>query len=187
MNARGLPVEGVMRTVRRLFTSEEDAKLLELKTLQPGLEWREVAKFMDRRTARQCRERWVNYIAPVKSAPWSEEEDHLLVREVSQKGKVWSVICPVFGRSANDVKNRWYSHLVYRLVQEAPNRWLLRDPGDSAVEPRKKRNRKRVCAREKANELLENRRHVLDFQGLSCCAPEDYLDWMVDFELPLEG
>jgi hypothetical protein len=109
---------------RRPFTSEEDALLISiLGTMQPVNPWAEiglpanswefVAQRFTNRTARQCRERWVNYLAPhLRSEPWTQEEDQLLREKVAQFGRAWAEISRVFcGRSVNDVKNRWYTHL----------------------------------------------------------------------------
>jgi hypothetical protein len=170
-----VPVEvPSVRSGRRPFTQEEDVRLLELMADKERPDWREVAKEMGGRTARQCRERWMNYMAPVKSAPWSEEEDVLLVEKVSERGKVWSGICGLFGRSANDVKNRWYSHLRYRVKwDENGGKWELCGPEDLGM-ARKKRNRKRLCPRENACKVLEMQKPP-DLPAF------ENLEWLTDF------
>jgi hypothetical protein len=52
-------------------------------------DWLEVAKRVDGRTAKQCRERWQNHLNPdLKMGPFTAAEDLLLetaVREVSSR------------------------------------------------------------------------------------------------------
>jgi hypothetical protein len=43
----------------------------------------------------------------------------LLVERVKQSGHKWALICQHFqGRSENDVKNRWHSHIKHRLDRD---------------------------------------------------------------------
>jgi len=45
------------------------------------------------RSAKQCRERWNNYLDPTKKREsWTAEEDLALVRCVMERGKKWSAI-----------------------------------------------------------------------------------------------
>jgi hypothetical protein len=99
---------------RKPFTIEEDARLIEaVNSVDPSLGWDHVARQMNGRTVRQCRERWIGYLSPaIRTEPWTEAEDQLLVTEMSRLGHKWTVIARRFnGRSGSDVKNRWYSHL----------------------------------------------------------------------------
>jgi hypothetical protein len=68
----------------------------------------------------QCRERWSNYLSPnIRSDPWTEAEDRLVVEKMNEDHFSWSLIAPFFnGRSDNDIKNRWYSHLKYETIQQ---------------------------------------------------------------------
>jgi hypothetical protein len=99
---------------RRPFTIEEDAKLIKvISSVDPARGWDEVALRMDGRSPRQCRERWIGYLSPaIRTEPWTEAEDRLLLSEMSRLGHKWTIIAQHFnGRSGSDVKNRWYSHL----------------------------------------------------------------------------
>jgi hypothetical protein len=66
---------------------------------------------MPGRSARQCRERWCNYINPdIQKTPWSAEDDLLLKEKVSELGTRWHAILSFFpGRSKNQVRNRWFT------------------------------------------------------------------------------
>lgn len=100
------------RKQRHLFTAEEDLMLQQLMC-HSFSSWVAVAAQMPGRTARQCRDRWVNYLNPEnKNGTWTEREDQRLVELVRQLGPQWSAISKKFdGRSENNVKNRWYTHL----------------------------------------------------------------------------
>jgi len=99
---------------RRPFTIEEDAKLIELvNSVNPSGGSDVIASRMPGRTSRQCRERWVGYLSPaIRFDPWTDAEDQLLLSKITKFGHKWTKIAQDFnGRSGNDVKNRWYSHL----------------------------------------------------------------------------
>lgn len=45
-----------------------------------GRSWAAIAKDMDSRTGKQCRERWQNHLQPdLKKGTWTEEEDRLVI------------------------------------------------------------------------------------------------------------
>jgi hypothetical protein len=126
-----------------------------MQVMQLGYrDWEAVAAEMPGRTARQCRERWGNYLSPtVSNGPWTEGDDLLLISKINEFGRSWSVLTRFFkGRSENDLKNRWHSHLKYMTVSEGRNLVLV--SGDSAC-GRKKRNRTKTCPKQNALKLLE--------------------------------
>ncbi|OHS93547.1 hypothetical protein TRFO_11766 [Tritrichomonas foetus] len=90
------------------FTKTEDTKLLSLVHLYGENDWRSVADQMPYRTARQCRERWTNYVNPdLNKKPWSIPEDMCLMLKHQEFGNKWKIIQKFFpGRSKNDIKQR---------------------------------------------------------------------------------
>jgi Myb-like DNA-binding domain len=61
--------------VRKPWTNEEDAKVLELSE-KYGKNWGMIAQHIDGKTGKQVRERYINKLDPsIKRLPWSEEED----------------------------------------------------------------------------------------------------------------
>jgi hypothetical protein len=99
---------------RRKFTVEED---LQLRTLveQLGAKcWDSVAQFMPGRTARQCRDRYKNYLLDsLVNTLWTPEEDAVVLERYRELGPRWVEIAKTLnGRSGNHVKNRWYRHLA---------------------------------------------------------------------------
>lgn len=64
------------------FTKAEDKKLRELVNRHGTSNWIPISKQMPGRNARQCRDRWLNYLSPdVVNGPWTAEEDELLVKK----------------------------------------------------------------------------------------------------------
>jgi hypothetical protein len=132
---------------RRPFTPEEDARLMQILTTVPFVSWDTVAQQFTERTARQCRERWLNYLCPqVRIGPWSSEEDSLLISLLNEHGRSWSVIRRKFnGRSENDIKNRWYSHLQFETIVEGSRVVLARNHPLMVGRPERQKRRRPLC------------------------------------------
>ncbi|OHT06315.1 Myb-like DNA-binding domain containing protein [Tritrichomonas foetus] len=94
---------------KRLFTPAEDERIKELVRVLGEKAWKKIAAELVNRTARQCRERWKNYLSPtVKNLPWSESDDQKLIELIMQYGTHWSRIAKFFDfRTDINVKNRW--------------------------------------------------------------------------------
>jgi hypothetical protein len=98
---------------RRKFTPEEDIQLRSLVERLGTKHWEKISRLLPDRTARQCRNRYKNYLLDsLVTNPWTPEEDALLIEKFHQIGPKWVEIGKVIsGRSGNNVKNRWYKHL----------------------------------------------------------------------------
>lgn len=55
--------------------------------------WEDIAAMIEGRSAKQCRERWVEYLDPsIDFSPFSEEEDQLILDMQSKHGNKWRMI-----------------------------------------------------------------------------------------------
>ena len=103
------------RRHKNKFTSQEDRDLLALVEQHGTKQWDRIADSLPGRSARQCRDRWKNYLAPnVNQMPWTREEDQRLLQLYQLVGPRWSKIGATFpGRTSVSVKNRW--HKLHRI------------------------------------------------------------------------
>nr|DAD44051.1 TPA_asm: hypothetical protein HUJ06_002281 [Nelumbo nucifera] len=72
------------------------------------------------RCRKSCRLRWLNYLRPnIKRGNFAVDEVDLIIRLHKLLGNRWSLIAArIPGRTANDVKNYWNSHLSKKLKSE---------------------------------------------------------------------
>lgn len=114
---------------RRKFTPEEDKKIKLLVEKLGTDSWEIIAEYMPDRSARQCRDRYRNYLLDyLCQDPWTCEEDQLIMSKFSKIGAHWVQIAKVLGRrSGNDVKNRWYKHLSkkYNQAMQEQNKGMV--------------------------------------------------------------
>ena len=110
------------------FTPYEDMMLTNIILNAKCTNWFEVANLMKSRNARQCRDRWNNYLNPyLRSDPWTEEEDKLLIEKYKIYGTKWRKISAFFrNRSDNSLRNR------YQILERRMNRCTLTSPSNSS-------------------------------------------------------
>ncbi|KAK6250928.1 hypothetical protein SCA6_004933 [Theobroma cacao] len=75
------------------------------------------------RCGKSCRLRWMNYIRPdIKRGNITPDEDDLIIRLHSLLGNRWSLIAKRLpGRTDNEIKNYWNSHLSKRVKKSETN------------------------------------------------------------------
>jgi hypothetical protein len=90
------------------FHPREDSILMATVRALGTANWSDVAATLPGRTARQCRERWNNYVNPnLKTDPWTSSEDELLLEKFEELGRKWQTIARFFARRGrNEVRNR---------------------------------------------------------------------------------
>ena len=83
---------------------QEDDKVVELVKKHGCKKWSLIAKHLQGRLGKQCRERWYNHLNPdIKKEAWSKAEDDLIIDLHSRMGNRWAEIAKfVEGRWADD-------------------------------------------------------------------------------------
>jgi len=105
---------------RKLFNQDEDKILLDLVE-EYGENWILIARRMDARNPRQCKDRYLQYLSPtVNVGPWTVEEDNLLIEKQRMMGKNWVEISKFFkSRTDTAIKNRFQYLLKKGTLHES--------------------------------------------------------------------
>ncbi|KAF5771364.1 putative transcription factor MYB family [Helianthus annuus] len=104
------------------WTPEEDKILVDYITKNGHGTWRSFPKLAGlRRCGKSCRLRWTNYLRPdIKRGAFSFEEEQTIFNLHSLHGNKWAAIASRLpGRTDNEIKNFWNSHLRKRIPKSA--------------------------------------------------------------------
>lgn len=100
---------GNIKSSKNKFSPEEDRRLKHI-VLNAGnfVDWQVISMEMKNKTARQCRERYNNYLKPgLKKDDWTPKEDEIIWQKYKEFGSRWNVITKFLkGRTGNSVRNR---------------------------------------------------------------------------------
>jgi hypothetical protein len=91
------------------FSPGEDSLLTQAVSAHGTCDWSAVAACVPGRNARQCRERWTNYVNPdLTNEVWTDADDRLLLEKYRELGSKWYAIAGFFsGRGKNSIRNRF--------------------------------------------------------------------------------
>jgi hypothetical protein len=88
--------------------------------------WSVIAAVVPGKTARQCKERWSNYLSPqLNSERWTPADDELLMQQYGELGNKWVKIARSFpNRTDTMVKNRF--NKLQRRDRKCRELWIER-------------------------------------------------------------
>ncbi|XP_072988169.1 myb-related protein Zm1-like [Typha latifolia] len=101
------------------WTPEEDMRLVAYIQKHGHANWRALPKLAGLlRCGKSCRLRWINYLRPdIKRGNFTLEEEETIVKLHNLLGNKWSKIAACLpGRTDNEIKNVWNTHLKKRIV-----------------------------------------------------------------------
>ncbi|XVF79551.1 hypothetical protein PTKIN_Ptkin14bG0232300 [Pterospermum kingtungense] len=106
------------------WSPEEDLKLINFIQKHGHENWRALPKQAGLlRCGKSCRLRWINYLRlDVKRGNFSREEEETIIRLHEALGNKWSKIASHLpGRTDNEIKNVWNTHLKKRVAPKNGN------------------------------------------------------------------
>ncbi|PSS11877.1 Transcription factor like [Actinidia chinensis var. chinensis] len=112
--------ENVVGLKKGPWTPEEDQKLVDYVQKHGHGSWRALPKLAGlNRGGKSCRLRWTNYLRPdIKRGNFSDEEEQVIINLHAVLGNKWSAIATQLpGRTDNEIKNFWNTHIRKKLRQ----------------------------------------------------------------------
>ncbi|KAL3510622.1 hypothetical protein ACH5RR_030023 [Cinchona calisaya] len=101
------------------WSQQEDQILIDYIKKHGEGHWQNIPKASGLlRCGKSCRLRWINYLRPdLKKGNFAEDEEDLIIKLHALLGNRWSLIAGRLpGRTDNEVKNYWNSHLSKKLT-----------------------------------------------------------------------
>ncbi|CAD8138927.1 unnamed protein product [Paramecium octaurelia] len=116
-----IELEQLSKSTRRAWTQQEDEELRQAIRFH-GTNWLVVASALKNRNPSQCAQRWKR-IKPnnafSKRQPWTQKEDHLLLKLVELHNKNWVQIAKkIPNRTSKQVRERFINKLNPEINQE---------------------------------------------------------------------
>ncbi|OVA14897.1 SANT/Myb domain [Macleaya cordata] len=117
------------------WTPEEDQTLISYIQQYGHGNWRALPKQAGLlRCGKSCRLRWTNYLRPdIKRGNFTREEEETIIKLHEMLGNRWSTIASRLpGRTDNEIKNVWHTHLKKRLQHNQANREAKRQINENS-------------------------------------------------------
>ncbi|KAL4987628.1 hypothetical protein BDW68DRAFT_187845 [Aspergillus falconensis] len=118
-----------------VWTNIED-EVLRAAVSKYGLnQWARVSSLLARKTPKQCKARWVEWLDPgIRKVEWSREEDEKLLHLAKLMPTQWRTIAPIVGRTATQCLER-YQKLLDEAEARENDELGLGGPGTEASAP----------------------------------------------------
>ncbi|KAL2208898.1 hypothetical protein CC79DRAFT_1332072 [Sarocladium strictum] len=119
-----------------VWTNIED-EILKASVSKYGLnQWARVSSLLARKTAKQCKARWNEWLDPsIKKIEWSKEEDEKLLHLAKIMPTQWRTIAPIVGRTANQCLERYQKLLDEAEARESSSLGLTGPDGGETQAP----------------------------------------------------
>lgn len=127
-NLAGIALHRTPNHQKIRFTDDQDEIIKQMASKCPSEQrtvefWKKVAQQIPGKSAKQCRERYQNFLDPTFSKEWTEEEDRILIEAYNQlkssnSANIWATISKqcLPKKSKMMIKNR-YNTLVHKKTQ----------------------------------------------------------------------
>jgi len=116
-----------VRVIRKggIWKNTED-EILKAAVMKYGKnQWARIASLLSRKTAKQCKARWYEWLDPsIRKTEWSREEEEKLLHMAKIMPMQWASIAPIVGRTAAQCLEHYE-----KLVDSATGREAI-DPAD---------------------------------------------------------
>ncbi|CAI6241203.1 unnamed protein product [Periconia digitata] len=99
-------------------------------------QWARCASLLAKKTAKQCKARWNEWLDPsIKKTEWSREDDEKLLTMAKILPTQWRTIAPIVGRTATQCLERYQKLLDEQEARESGELGLLGPEGGESAAP----------------------------------------------------